>query len=235
MNALFRNNVHQSKADIFIPCGGRPRTLRESNFTDFLDESGTPTSRAIVEGANLYLSPGARVELEKIGVLVVKDSSANKGGVICSSFEILSTLALTEEQFISNKSELVAEILERLKKCCFDEAHLLLQTHGETGKPLTVLSDEISKRINFFTDQLLAHFEKIELTEPLIQCFLNYSLPLLKINSKPNCYRKFEIIIRRRSLHVILRLVLFTAEGLIGLPSLIDVLPLILEDSTLLS
>ncbi|MCB1119593.1 MAG: NAD-glutamate dehydrogenase, partial [Chlamydiia bacterium] len=65
MNHLFRTNVHQTKTDIFIPAGGRPRTLHHSNVTDFLDEFGVPTSKAIVEGANLYLTPKARHFLEE--------------------------------------------------------------------------------------------------------------------------------------------------------------------------
>src|SRR5690606_37581295 len=55
MNHLYRSNVHQVKTDIFVPGGGRPRTLNESNYKSFLDETGKPTARAIVEGANLYL------------------------------------------------------------------------------------------------------------------------------------------------------------------------------------
>ena len=34
MNHLLRHNVHQTKADIFIPGGGRPRTLNDYNFKD---------------------------------------------------------------------------------------------------------------------------------------------------------------------------------------------------------
>src|SRR5581483_10477486 len=97
MNHLLRHNVHEVKADIFIPGGGRPRTLNENNYKDFLDETETPTAKAIVEGANLYISPWARRSLEKLGLLIIKDSSANKGGVTCSSFEVLSSLALSEE------------------------------------------------------------------------------------------------------------------------------------------
>ena len=92
MNALLRNNVHQVKTDVFIPSGGRPRTLNETNIKEFLDESGKPTSRVIIEGANLYLTPKARERLEKLGIVLIKDSSANKTGVICSSFEVLCGL-----------------------------------------------------------------------------------------------------------------------------------------------
>ncbi len=67
MNNLLRHNVHQVKADIFIPGGGRPRTLNENNIKDFLDETGKPTARAIVEGANLYLTPWARRVAGKTG------------------------------------------------------------------------------------------------------------------------------------------------------------------------
>ena len=35
MNYLVRNNVHQTKADIFIPGGGRPRTLNENQYQRF--------------------------------------------------------------------------------------------------------------------------------------------------------------------------------------------------------
>ncbi|MBM3191402.1 MAG: glutamate dehydrogenase, partial [Chlamydiae bacterium] len=77
MNHLLRHNVHQTPADIFIPAGGRPRTLHRDNYKDFLDTAGNPTAKAIVEGANLYLTQEARREFEKLGVLVIKDSSAN--------------------------------------------------------------------------------------------------------------------------------------------------------------
>jgi glutamate dehydrogenase len=58
MNQLYRNNIHQVKTDVFITGGGRPRTL---------NDTGKPTSKAIIEGANLYLTPGARRSLEKTG------------------------------------------------------------------------------------------------------------------------------------------------------------------------
>ncbi|MBA3817061.1 MAG: NAD-glutamate dehydrogenase, partial [Parachlamydiaceae bacterium] len=129
MNHILRNNMHQTKTDIFIPAGGRPRTLNETNYKEFLDENDKPTSRGIVEGANLYISPKARKIFEKLGTLIIKDSSANKTGVICSSFEVLCGLALSEPQFMANKPVLVQEILERLKKCAANEANLLLRTH----------------------------------------------------------------------------------------------------------
>lgn len=235
MNALFRNNVHQTTADIFVPCGGRPRTLRESNYTDFLTPDGTPTSKAIVEGANLYLSQEARLQLEKRGALIIKDSSANKGGVICSSFEILCVLTLKEEEFLLHKKTIVTQVLKRLKEFAFNEARLLLDTHQKTQLPLTDLSEQISKRINLFTDQLLDYFEKIEISSnpdnPLTKCFLQYCPKFLREHHQaellehiPSNHKKAII-----AAHIASRLVYH--RGLDWFPTLVDILPLVLEDS----
>lgn len=238
MNALYRNNVHQTKADIFIPCGGRPRTLRDTNYRDFFDKAGDPTARAIIEGANLYLSPWARHYLEEAGVLIIKDSSANKGGVICSSFEILCGLALTDEEFLANKQALVDEILKRLQLCALNEAKLLLLEHENTKKPLTELSDDISKRINYFTDELLVHLENLNLSDnpkdPLIQCFLHYCPPTLAekfqdrlLSEIPENHKKAVI-----ACHIASRLVY--RRGLNWVPALTDILPIILQDNSLI-
>lgn len=238
MNQLFRSNVHQTKTDIFIPCGGRPRTLGDTNYKDFFDKKGDPTAKAIIEGANLYLSVWARHYLEEAGVLIIKDSSANKGGVICSSFEILCGLSLTDEEFLEHKTKLISEILTQLKTCSLDEARLLLREFGSKGKQLTLISDEISKRINYFTDQLLAHLETIELPDnpkdPLIQCFLNYCPPTLSahfpaklLSEIPDKHKKAVIACRIASRLVYQR-------GLSWFPSLIDILPLLLHDEKLI-
>ncbi len=238
MNTLYRHNVHQVDADVFIPCGGRPRTLRDTNYKDFLDETGKPTARAIIEGANLYLTPWARSYLEDLGVLIVKDSSANKGGVICSSFEILSGLILTDSEFLEQKKVLIQEIIERLKKCALDEAKLLLRVHQEEERPLTEISEDISKRINYFTDQLVEHLETVELSnqpkDPLIQCFLHYCPESLRIHSPEQLLKKvptnhIKAIIAS---HIAARLVY--TRGLNWFPTLVDILPLILQDQELL-
>ncbi len=238
MNALYRNNVHQTEADIFIPCGGRPRTLRDTNYRDFLDKTGKPTSGAIVEGANLYLSPWARHHLEELGVLIIKDSSANKGGVICSSFEILCGLTLTDDEFLEHKEMLVQEILDRVKQCALDEARLMIREHEKEKKPLTEISEDISRRINYFTDQLLDYLMKIELSDnvrdPLIQCFLHYCPHTLRekyrsrlLHEIPDNHKKAVI-----ASHIAARLVY--RRGMTWFPTLVDILPLILHDRDLL-
>ncbi|MEZ5315157.1 MAG: NAD-glutamate dehydrogenase [Chlamydiales bacterium] len=237
-NTLLRHNLHQTPADIFIPCGGRPETLHDTNYKEFLDAEGRPTSKAIVEGANLYLSSWACHYLEKMGVLIIKDSSANKGGVICSSFEILCGLTLTDQEFIKYKSILVAEILERLKKCAYDEGSLMLKEHKKEGKPLTEISEDISKRINYFTDQLLDYLETIELPsnpkDPLVACFLHYCPRILRekfetqlLTKVPDNHKKAII-----ASHIAARLVY--QRGMRWFPTLIDILPLILHDKKLI-
>ncbi|NGX60749.1 MAG: NAD-specific glutamate dehydrogenase [Chlamydiae bacterium] len=238
MNALYRNNVHKTPADIFIPCGGRPRTIRDTNYQDLLDNTGAPTTRAIVEGANLYLTPWSRKLLENKGILIIKDSSANKGGVICSSFEILCGLTLSDKEFLDHKNVLVEEITDKLKACAENEAKLLITTHNETGKPLTEISDEISKRILYFTYQLLTYFNTIQLSnslkDPLIQCFLSYCPHTLRhtfsgrlMSEVPENHKK-AIIASHLASHLVYE------RGLNWFPTLVDILPILLRNSKLL-
>ena len=232
MNHLLRNNVHQTNTDIFIPSGGRPRTLNENNYEEFLDEKGRPTAKAIIEGANLYLTPGARRELEKLGVLIIKDSSANKGGVICSSFEVLSGLALGDDQFFENKKEIVEEILVRIKQYALNEARLLLRTHKETGQYLTDISDQISNHINQFTYHLLDYLDKVSLSsdpsDPSVKCFFDYSLPLLRNNYQdlllkeiPEHHKK-AIIARHIASNLVYK------KGLEWSPTVVDIFPVLI-------
>ncbi|MBX9745103.1 MAG: NAD-glutamate dehydrogenase [Chlamydiales bacterium] len=155
MNYLYRNNVHQTKTDAFVPGGGRPRTLNETNYQSFLDEQGKPTSRIIVEGANLYLTQEARRALEILGVIVLKDSSCNKGGVICSSLEVLSSLCMSEEDFLLSKKQYIKEVLRIIERAALNEARLILKTHQQTGGWFTDISERISEKINVFKYQLV--------------------------------------------------------------------------------
>ena len=233
MNLLYRNNVHQVPADVFIPGGGRPRTLNEANIHTYLDPQGHPTSKAIIEGANLYLSPGARHALEKLGVLILKDSSCNKGGVITSSFEVLASLCMTEKEFLKEKDEYVREILEIIRKAASREGRLILDTHQKTGAFLTDLSDLVSKRINLFKYQLINHLSEVQLkndpNDLLIRCLIYYCPPLLRkrhlqgILSMPDLHKKAVI-----ACHIASRLVYH--RGLDWSPNIVDVLPTLSDD-----
>lgn len=235
MNHLLKNNVHETYADVFIPSGGRPRTLNGGNIVEYLNKDGIPTSKAIVEGANLYLDHAARKTLEELDCLIIKDSSANKTGVICSSFEILCGLTLGDKKFIEYKPILVKEILKRLKECAENEADLLIRTHKENKLPLSKISDMISVRINEFTYQILDFLDTIPLDKdpksPLMRCFLDYCLPTLReefqdelIKEIPEHHKKAII-----SCHIAAKLVY--KKGLDWYPSIVDILPLILNSN----
>lgn len=234
MNHLLRTNIHQIKADIFIPGGGRPKTLNMNNYKDFLDETGKPTSKAIVEGGNLYLSPEARRALEKLGVIIIKDSSANKGGVICSSFEVLAGLTLTEDEFLKEKPALVNDILSIIEARAKDEAKLLLNMHGKAF--LTDVSEWISERINLYTDELLQHLKPLNLDNPgFIHALLNYCPPTLRNGYQDRILKEVPDTHKKAIIACFLAQRLVYTRGLSWAPSIVDILELILNDLNLRS
>ncbi len=143
---LFQNNICH-RADVFIPCGGRPRTITPANVPAYAP-NGVPSSRAIVEGANSFISPEARDELQRLGVVIVKDASANKCGVITSSYEIISGLVLDAADFQAVKPALVREVMEILRRRADDEAEWLFAHFVPGGKFMTELTEELSGAIN---------------------------------------------------------------------------------------
>ena len=174
-----------------------------------------------------------------MNILIIKDSSANKGGVICSSFEILCGLALSQETFLEHKQVLVREILERVELCALLEVRLLLKTHKESDKPLSELSDEISKRINYYTDQLLDYFDTIKLSnnpkDPLIRCFLHYCPPTLRDKFRNELLRNIPENHKKAIIASHIAAQLVYQRGLNWFPTLVDILPLVLQDKELLS
>merc|ERR1719422_2384245 len=148
--AKMRNTMHNRvKADVFVPAGGRPNTINKSNWEQFLDRTGQPSSPLIVEGANIFTTPEARQLLfEKAGVRIVKDSSANKCGVITSSFEICASMLLSEEEFLGIKDEVVEDVLKRLRELARLEAELMFREYQNYPGTLPHFSERISKSIN---------------------------------------------------------------------------------------
>ena len=151
-----RNSMHNRVvADAFVPCGGRPNTIDATNYAHFLREDGTPSSKLIVEGANLFITATARKALfEEAGVVIVKDSSANKCGVITSSYEIIAAMLLSEDEFYQQKDQIVKEVLEKLRGLAKMEANLLLTEFEMYGGSLPERSQIISNCINMTKDAL---------------------------------------------------------------------------------
>lgn len=151
-----RNTLHfRLISDAFVPAGGRPQAINALNWNHFLRADGTPCSRIIVEGANLFITDEARKHLSAAGVLIIKDSSANKCGVICSSLEIIAGMLTTEPQFSAIKSLYVEQTLTRLRKLAELEARALFRAH--THHPhltLPEISMQMSIQINRLHDAI---------------------------------------------------------------------------------
>ena len=174
-----RNSMHNRLvADIFVPCGGRPGTIDTTNYKQFLREDGTPSSKLIVEGANLFLTDSARQALfDDAGVVIVKDSSANKGGVITSSYEICAAMLISEEEFFEHKDQIVLEVLEKLRERAQLEAKLLFREFDNQGGSLPEVSRVMSDCINRATDALTEALDSdYEALMPLFRAHLPATL-----------------------------------------------------------
>jgi len=160
-----RNTLHNRLVtDAFVPGGGRPATINERNWREYLQPDGRPSSPLIVEGANLFLTPQARNLLAEAGTTIFKDSSANKCGVICSSFEIASSMLMDETQFLAIKPRYVEEVLRRLREIAQAEAVILLaESRRHPSIPLPELSTRLSRAINAGADAIkpaVAHWRR---------------------------------------------------------------------------
>jgi glutamate dehydrogenase len=185
----FSELVFTVRADLFIPGGGRPETIDRDNWQDFLLPDGKPSALAIVEGANSFITPEARVQLQKKDIIIMRDASANKCGVISSSYEIIANLLLTEQEFLEHKERYVADVLEILEKRAEDEARLILKRRREPGCNLlcTEISDAISTEINAHYAHLYRFFqERPQLcNQPLFRrTILNHLPRILQENVK---------------------------------------------------
>jgi glutamate dehydrogenase len=152
----FDSLIFSITTDLFLPCGGRPETIDDENWPYLFPKDNRPSVRVIVEGANSFITPKAREEIQKRGVILLRDASANKCGVISSSYEIIANLMMNESEFIANKRKYVRDVIHILEKRAAEEARLIFKRHREQeGKSLyTEISRDISTEIN-------AHYEKL--------------------------------------------------------------------------
>ncbi|KAJ2929106.1 hypothetical protein H1R20_g7992, partial [Candolleomyces eurysporus] len=173
----FRNGAHlRFKADLFVPCGGRPEAVNISNVAALVDSEGKPHFKYVVEGANLFFSQQARLFLEKRKVVLFKDSSANKGGVTSSSLEVLAGLALATDEYIDCMTfeggepsdfykSYVKDIQAKIAENATSEFQCIWKEHARLGgsKPRTTISDELSTTLN----NLQAELESSDLFDDL--------------------------------------------------------------------
>jgi glutamate dehydrogenase len=176
-------------ADLFLPAGGRPETVDGTNWRRFFGVDGAPTARVIVEGANSFLTPEARTQLQKRGMVVLRDASANKCGVISSSYEIIGNLLMTEKEFLAHKEEYVRDVLTILEKRAEDEALLIFRRKREAGATLsyTEISDAISVEINGHYARMFDFFRSrpaVAQTPPYRRALLSHLPRFLRENTR---------------------------------------------------
>lgn len=197
--AAYRNNMHNRvPSDVFVPAGGRPQTINDDNWHLFLKES-VPSSAIIIEGANLFITPSARLKLSHAGVLIIKDSSANKCGVICSSMEILASMVLTVNEFLEIKENFVCQVLDQLRALAKLEANALFKEYRHRpNTTLPELSILLSQSINKAKDALCEAFIIMQKNHPdwidlCIQRYIPQSL-LKKVESLEKLKSKTPLI-----------------------------------------
>lgn len=167
------------KADAFVPGGGRPNTINGSNWKQFMLEDGTPSSKLIVEGANLFNTQEAREALFEHGkVAIVKDSSANKCGVMTSSNEVAASMLLSKAEFMKCKPEIVEDVLVRLRHVARLEAELLFHEYNNYPGALPHFSERISFAIAKVTDAITDALANVNPEDKLFQELF----PLIKDN-----------------------------------------------------
>ncbi|CAH1762686.1 12089_t:CDS:2 [Entrophospora sp. SA101] len=191
---LFRNNFHLTNlvsADLFVPCGGRPEAVDFNNVNMLLDLNGKPRFKYIVEGANLFFTQEARIRLEQAGAIIFKDSSANKGGVTSSSLEVLAALALTDEEFATHMQvkdgnipqfyqDYIKEVHKTIEKNAELEFECIWREHRRTGKPRSIISDELSLAIIDLNENMQESI--LWSNEPLRKAVLRDAFPQLLLD-----------------------------------------------------
>ncbi len=158
----FNDLIFTVPADLFIPAGGRPETIDGGNWQRFFDDAGISSLRAIVEGANSFLTPEARTELQRRGIVIMRDASANKCGVISSSYEVIANLLLSDHEFLTHKERYVGDVLAILDRRAEEEARLIFRRHRAAAGALayTEISNAISQEINAHYARLFQYFQQ---------------------------------------------------------------------------
>ncbi|OAD01342.1 hypothetical protein MUCCIDRAFT_146433 [Mucor lusitanicus CBS 277.49] len=165
---MWRNSMHTNalaQATLFVPNGGRPESVGLDNVQALIDCGNGPLFKYIVEGANLFFTQEARLRLEKAGIVVIKDASANKGGVTSSSLEVLAALAFDDAEFEEHMcirdgavpafyEAYVKEVQSIIERNANLEFEALWEEHKKTETPISILSDELSIAIVQLNEQL---------------------------------------------------------------------------------
>ena len=154
-----RKFIREANIDVFVPCGGLKDTINADNVAQFLELF--KELKIIIEGANVFFDDTARDFIAGKGILQIRDSSANKGGVISSSIaEVLPGFLLGnryEQILVENQKQrisLVKSVFGIIETNAIRETEMLLSLNKKTEKHLHNLSMETSEMLFSLQEQL---------------------------------------------------------------------------------
>eukprot|EP00760_Papus_ankaliazontas_P030917 PhM_4_TR512/c0_g1_i1/m.66411/K15371/GDH2; glutamate dehydrogenase len=147
------------KADVLILCEEVTEPMSQSAVEGFV-VNGQPKFRILFEGTNMAFTEDTRSEIERRGIVLFKDAVVNKGGVMCSSFEVLAALAFTPDEFAMNMchkgdqpptfySEYMNDILAEIRETSRLDLDLIWKSHADAKgtKTRSHIINEISKKV----------------------------------------------------------------------------------------
>jgi len=99
--------------------------------------------------------------LQQRDVVIMRDASANKCGVISSSYEIIANLIFSDEEFLANKEEYVSDVIDILNQMAEVEARAVIRKYRESdgSETYTEISSLLSQEINSHYAQMFDYFE----------------------------------------------------------------------------
>ncbi|MCM8816803.1 MAG: NAD-glutamate dehydrogenase, partial [Candidatus Omnitrophica bacterium] len=176
-----RRFIEKAEINVFVPCGGFKDTINAGNVSSFLELFRE--LKIIVEGANVFFDDTARDVIAGRGILQIRDSSANKGGVTSSSIaEVLPSFLLGDEyekilvEDQRTKVALIKSVFSIIEKNSVLETQMLLALWEKTGKPLHQLSIETSEMLielqTFLYNKLPAILKRASLVEKIIESYV---------------------------------------------------------------
>lgn len=175
-----------AKANIqaFIPCGGFQNTIHSGNVRQFLDIFRE--LKVIVEGANVFFDDAARrLIATETDIVQIKDSTANKGGVTCSSIgEVLPAILLGndyEKTMLDDPKTqmgLIADMFAMIQRNAVAETRMLLALHKKEGVPLFELSVRTSEQMLCLQDRLMEKKNTLFSDGSLVQAALKAYVPV---------------------------------------------------------
>ncbi len=184
-NPAVREYVRQAGIRAFIPCGGFKDTIHRNNVKDFLTVFAE--LKYIVEGANVFFDDSARRHIARYSeIKQVKDSTANKGGVISSSLaEVLTAFLfgdtyeenLLREKEIATRWELIQNIHQFIIECSASETDTLIRIHERSRQPLFELSVVTSEQLLALQDIFEEKLESVLSDADLVWKILERYIP----------------------------------------------------------